>query len=233
MKFSIKNINKLLLSNDSLDNERAIEIISEQKLISNKILEYILQLEDIYDIVECLFACNFFSKKQLKRLKKFIKKNLYHKDEVFRNELINFAFYWHMDYFWKDCISFIKNPNESSIVIIISIDYIYECMNIDDLPKVKELFEKVINNDNYYQNCQTVAAFYLFRLTHKKKYYNYLKESMLLNNGVNKVVLKNLLKVKYNQAEYFAFYNEMMRWIVLDETEFKTELKKENLLAEK
>jgi len=210
---NIERFKQLINSESGSDYDTVFREFGESKSISDELLDYVLSMDDTMDIMDCLFERSHFTKKQLKTIAQFIKKHIKtHSDPVFRNELINFAFNWQMDDFWDDCIGFIENSNEHSILIIISLHYIYERMTIENLPQVKTVFDTVVNSTEYYQNCQTVAAFYLFRLTHDRQYYEYLKESMPLDNGGNKPVLKNLLNETYNQQEVFAFHDEMLEW---------------------
>ncbi len=194
----------------------AIKEICAKKRIPNEYVAFILALEDELLIADFLLNYAYFNQKQLNIIRKYIRKHIVtHPDECFRNDLITFACYWEITDFWDECLEMIENPNESHLVILSALSYIYERMQITDLPRVKEAFDKVLNEGNYYQNCQTVAAFYLFRLTLSQEYYEYLKESMPLNQGINRNVLKNLLEEEYNQTPYFAYYEEMSKWVSL------------------
>jgi len=206
---------KILINSESAqDSDLAIEEFGKSKRLDNDLLDYLLSIEETVDISDCLFSRTNYTKTQLKKIKEYIKNNIHtHSEPDFIFDLIDFAAFWKIDDFWDDCIGFIDNPDEDRLVILISINYIYERMTIEDLPQVKTVFDKVVNSAEYYQNCQTVAAFYLFRLTHDRQYYEYLKESMPLDNGGNKPVLKNLLNETYNQQEVFAFHDEMIEWI--------------------
>jgi len=215
MKLSDEQIITIIQDEDGLaaDYDKALESISNTKRMSDNLFHFILNYHDVYDVMECLFACKNFTKTQFKELKKFIKRNLHHEDDCFVSDLIEFAMYWGIEDFWDDCIAFIENPEINSIIIIVAIDYIFYCMTFEKISETVEAFQKVIDSAEYYQNCQTVASLFLFRLTHNKEYFDYLKESMDLDSGNNRIVLKNVLEWECHQQKYFAYHDEMYEWV--------------------
>jgi hypothetical protein len=208
----IEKIKQGLLAELYQEFKESLELIANLDKMPDDLLDFILNVENTINVMDCLFECPYFTQKQLKKIAKFIRQNLYHSDPLFRRELLEFAISAGIEGFYEDCLQMIKNHEENEMVVFIACMYVYEQMPITDLPRVKEAYEKVLNHENYYQNCQTVACFYLFRLTHQPDYLDFLKESMPLNSGINKSVLRNLLKEEYHQAPYFAHYEEMMRW---------------------
>ena len=228
-----QELKNILASESYNDIQLAKKRVGQLEKISDDFLYFILSLEEKLDLMECLFECSNFTKKQLKKLSNFISDEILTQDRVYRKELIEFAFLWEMDEFWHLFMGFIEYPRdkaENGIVTFASIEYIYRTMKTEDLPKMKKTFDKVMDG-KYYQDAQTLVAFYLFKLTHDKKYFNYLKECMPLNDGYNKLILEKRLKEKYNQPQYFAHHNEMMRWINTPNEEFIKELKAEGLYA--
>ncbi len=214
MKLTDEQIKAILLEENGsvADYNKVLESILNAKRISNNLFHFILNHNDTIEKMECLFACQYFTKTQFKELKQFIKRNLNHEEECFVNELIEFAIFWDFDDFWDECIQFIENPKVSDLIIVMAIEYVFYRMNNEKLPEAVEAFQKVIDSAEYYQNCQTVASLYLFRLTHNKEYYDYLKESMDLDSN-NRIVLRNTLAAECNQQKYFAYHDEMYEWV--------------------
>ena len=143
-------------------------------------------------------------------IEQFIHQRIHDRDGIFVNSLINCANFNHILSFHDICIEIIKR-RRNSYVVLAALDYLFEHMNFHDIHRIVAVFNRVLNNKKYYQNCQTMASFYLFRITHHKKHYDFLKELILEGDDLNYVVLKNSLQgMDYNKKRYFAYFDELM-----------------------
>ncbi len=138
-----------LLSDLCQETQKSIELIASLHKISNDLLDFMLGLEDTHDLIDALFACSNFSTSQVKKIAQFIRQNLFHDDSIFRRELLELALEWEIKGFFADCLAIVSNPEESHSVIFVACTYLYERMQITDLPEVKEAFDKVLNEGNY------------------------------------------------------------------------------------
>ena len=68
------------------------------------------------------------------------------------------------------------------------------------------LFERVINNKTYYQDCQVVSAFCLFRITMNPKYLNYIKELTQIDETLRDVIRNKMLLMDYNKNKRLFYY---------------------------
>ena len=55
-------------------------------------------------------------------------------------------------------------------MVLSAIMYVFEHMRITQSVRVVPVLERVVNNKTYYQNCQIIAAFCLFRITMNPQY---------------------------------------------------------------
>ena len=205
---------------DETTFEKPLETISnlsDIRPLPNEILHFILDLKDTDLITEFLFSYNHFTHKHLSIIEKFIRKQITtHEEPSFKFDLIDFAAQSAMQSLWEICLDIVANPAEDNIVILGALIFLYERMQICDLPLVYSAFEKVLNSEHSYQNCQTAAAFFLYRMTFKQEYFDFLTAGIALNGGINREVLKNLLQEEYHQKPYFAAFDNLKKLLEAD-----------------
>jgi thymidine kinase len=215
------NIIKMLRSNNKFNPNspyvygKIYEEIKEQEMISDKVLQEILELSN-NRLDNRLFQGDFlekfeyFTPSQLQMIEQFIHQHINNKDCLFVSSLIDCANFNHILSFHGICIEFIKRKR-NNLVVLSALDYLFEHMNFHDIGRIVTTFNRVLNNKKYYQNCQTKASFYLFRITHHQKYYDFLKSLILDGDEINYLVLKNSLQgMDYNKKKYFAYSEDLM-----------------------
>jgi len=212
---NIETIKNILLSNyKNQDFQACMQSISQMKSIDDSFFDFLLTMNDKVDAVECFFNCLKINEKQFDKLQIYIETNINTQDNELKSDLIELAIFWNIASIFDFCINIVNNPSEPDFVIMTAIEYVYQLKDENQYEKAKEVFIKVLNHEDYYQNCQTLASFYLFRMTEEMEYYNYLKESMTLNDGLNKEILKNVLENDdLNKPPYFDYYDEMIDWV--------------------
>ena len=216
-----EDIIKMLQGNEFNLPYKAYEDMIEQKMISDKVLQVILELSDnrIFqgDLLE---EFEYFTSSQLQVIEQFIHQRIHDRDSVFVSSLISCANFNHILSFHDICIEFIKRKR-NHLVVLSALDYLFEHMNFHNIHIIVTAFNRVLNNKKYYQNCQTMASFYLFRITHHQKYYDFLKSLVSEGNEINHLVLKNSLQgMDYNKRKYFAYFDDLMTLIKNKEKTF-------------
>lgn len=205
------NVVMKMLSSDEFDPPyKALTELRKQKKVSKKVLLHILSLEDKLIVGDFLENFLYFSNEQLGIIEQYIFQHLNDKDPLFLSSLIECANINTILSFYDNFLNIICT-RRNDIVILAALDYIFDNMQFFKIKKIVRVFRRVINNKSYYQNCQTVAAFYLFRLTMHMEYYSFLKNLVLEGGELNYIVLKNmLLKAEYNNKKYFAYFDDLM-----------------------
>ncbi|MDN5205236.1 hypothetical protein QQ008_27885 [Fulvivirgaceae bacterium BMA10] len=189
------------------------EICQREKKISDDLLNQILSLTDKLVIGDFLEKFDFFSKKQLQYMSKYVCKNLKDSDELFVSDLINFANKWHLKLCYKSILGFLNNPGIDPSVILSSIFYLYENLVSSYKEEVIDSFKKVIRSKKYYQNCQVACSFYLLILSDDQGYIRLIKNLIADGQDFNKELLKNILKFHSNQDDNFKYYNDLIKLI--------------------
>ena len=190
---------------------KTYEELKTQTKISDNVLQVILEQSD-NRIFQGIFLEEFeyFTSYQLHMIEKFIHQHINNRNCLFVSSLIGCANFNHILSFHDICIEFIKRKR-NNFVVLSALDYLFEHMNFHDIGRIVTTFNRVLNNKKYYQNCQTIASFYLFRITHHQKYYDFLKSLILDGDEINYLVLKNSLQgMDYNKKRYFAYYEDLM-----------------------
>ena len=231
-----ENIIKILrvVSNDFNPNspykiyQEIYEEIKAQEMIPDTVLQEILELPNELgnrllqgDLLE---KFEYFTSSQLQTIEQFIHEHINNRDAVFVNSLITCANFNHILSFHDICIEFIKR-RRNNLVVLSALDYLFEHMNFHDIHRIVSTFNRVLNNKKYYQSGQTKASFYLFRITHHQKYYDFLKSLVLEGNEINYLVLKNSLQgMDYNKRKYFACFDDLMMLIKDTEKRLHTQV---------
>lgn len=174
---------------------RIINTILDDKTLDKLSIGYIL---DKYD---------YFTEKQVKKIEKYIYSHLKEKNSLFISDLIDCANRNNIesDIIFNFCINTIKKRRSSAIVLS-SIVYLFEHMKIVQSVQLVPLFERVINNKTYYQDCQVVSAFCLFRITMNPKYLNYIKELTQIDETLRDVIRNKMLLMDYNKNKRLFYY---------------------------
>ena len=217
-----QEIKELLLSEIYEEPYQAIEQLIAMDSISDEALEFILHLDDNFLTADFLDGFNKFSYGQLLTLENYIMKNLSNSDRLFVSDLIDFARKNNFTVFYKNCIDFISSEKEDYNLILSSIIYISEKHNFTQISEIKTVLDKILEKENYYFNCQIVAAFYLFRLTFHQIYLEKLVQLLLHTPESNKELIAGVLKYPYNQPEYFVYHNLIASFLIPKYISLKT-----------
>lgn len=147
-----------------------------------------------------------FTKVQLIEIRKYIHSHLHDKNLLFVSDLIDCANWNNIesDIIFDFCIDVIKRHRTSSIVLS-SITYVFEHMKISQSIVVVPVFNRILNNKTYYQDCQIIAAFCLFRITMNPKYLQLIKELIVLDNELQNVLINKMLHLDYNKKNCFFY----------------------------
>ena len=212
-----------MLSSDKFEHPyEAISEINRQKGIANKVLEYILNMEDKLVAGEFLESFIYLSNEQLESVKQYISLHINDKDHLFVSSLIECANVNGFVSFYDQFLDIICS-RRNDLVVLAALDFIFDNLQFYKIKDIVRVFRRVINNKNYYQNCQVVASLYLFRITMSKEYLDFLYELILDFGEQNFMILKNVLKnTGFNNKKYFFYYDELMKLMKKGEERYKT-----------
>ena len=91
-------------------------------------------------------------------------------------------------------------------VVLSAIMYVFEHMRITQNVLVVPVLERVVNNKTYYQNCQIIAAFCLFRITMNPQYLQIIEELVASDKELRIVLINKMLNMDYNNSKRYFFY---------------------------
>lgn len=189
---------------------QAIEYIINQKKISLKILNHILNLEDKLVVGEFLEKFIYLSDEQLKSVENYIRMHIKDRDALFVSSLIESANVNSFLCFYNDFLNVIRF-RRNDLIVLAALDFIFENLQLDRIKDIVNTFRRVINNKSYYQNCQVIASLYLFRITYAKEYLIFLEELIMQGGESNRLVLRNSLTLmEYNQQKYFSYHDKLI-----------------------
>lgn len=177
--------------------------------ISTKNLKIILELKDTPhnrlikgDVLEKNEHFNFT---QIKIIEKYIQKHIWHPDGLFVSSLIECANFNNIFSIYDICLDIIRKRRHFALVAS-AIHFIFEHQNLHNISSVVDVLENVINNNSYYENCQLIACFCLFRITMNTAYLKKLKDLILNGDCINYAIIQNMIEnMEYNNDRYFYF----------------------------
>jgi len=148
-----------------------------------------------------------FTERQLGIINKYIHGHLYDKNTLFVSDLIDCANWNNIESvtIFNFCLDTIKKRRTLPMVLS-AIMYVFEHMRISQSIFVVPVLERVINNKTYYQNCQIIAAFCLFRITMNPKYLQIIKELVSIDKDLHNVLTNKMLLMDYNCNKRCFFY---------------------------
>lgn len=207
------SIIKILKSKETKSFCNIHEELKKGKMISDKVLNEILTLSNNLDNRlfqgDILEDFEYFTSSQLKIIESFILQRIYDKDYLFVSSLIECANFNNILSIYEICLKFIEQRRHFAVVSA-ALCYIFEHLNFHKIHRIVAAFNRVLNNKKYHQNCQTLASFFLFRITMNEKYFYFLKSLILEGGDNNRIVLDNILKgMDYNNKKYFNNYAQM------------------------
>lgn len=192
-----------------LTTEELNSVLLEPKL-SDEIVGIVLDDKTIdhLSVGDILEKYEHFSKKQLMRIEKYILSHLNDHNLLFLSDLIDCANWNNIenDILFEFCLTTIKR-RRSSPVVLSAILYVFEHMRIPQSNIVVPVLSRVVNNKTYYQDCQIIAAFCLFRITMNPKYLAYIKETIGLYGDMYEVLKNKMLLMDYNRSKRYFYYN--------------------------
>jgi hypothetical protein len=208
-KLDVETLKTQILSTDWQESKKAIEQMKAQR-ISDELFDFVLALKNENLLIgDFLTDYDFYSASQLKKLKKFTWQQLAMRpmDSLLVSDLLQVTSTWNLTDFYAESIELIEKYPEDDILVMAALNYIFENTSLYEVPNVIQTLEKVCDSPDYYQNCQLVAAFYLYRWTQRKEDWDFLKELAIIND--NSLNLHNLLQGFANQAQFFGKHDEL------------------------
>jgi hypothetical protein len=210
-----EDIIKMIKSSNLRTFNKVLKEWEKMEKVSDNFLKEILELPDELENKifqgEFLEKFEYFTSPQLQTIEKFIHQRINDKDSVFVSSLIYCANFNNILSLHDICVEFVKRKVRNDIIVLASLSYLFEHMNFHDIHRIVPIFNRVLNNKKYYQNCQTMASLYLFRITHHQNHYDFLKSLVLEGCEINHIVLKNSLQgMDYNKRKYFAYFDDLM-----------------------
>ena len=106
-----------------------------------------------------------FTDRQLKEIRRYIHANINDKSLLFVSDLIDCANWNNIesDIIFDFCMKTIKKRRTPTVVLS-AIVYVFEHMRISQSILVVPIFERVVTDKTYYQDCQIIAAFFCSEL---------------------------------------------------------------------
>lgn len=177
----------------------------------NKVdIRELLALDNTLIIGDFLEKYDAFDSEDLLELEEYINNNLDHSDRLFVSNLIEFATDWELSINYKKCIDFLgKYGDDDDYVVLASIDYVFENLRMAEIENIYRSLHSILNNPEQNRSTQIKAAFALFRITHRKEFLTDLTDLVVNGDENNKLLLKNILTVKYNSKEYFDYHDKL------------------------
>ena len=215
----IKKQKNNILNFDFLSEERKDYILLSEELnaildipkLSKKIFNIILDDKTLnkLSVGDILEKYENFTKIQLIKIRRYIHSHLYDKNPLFVSDLIDCANWNNIesDIIFDFCINAIKKYRTSPIVLS-AITYVFEHMKISQSVVVVPIFDRLLNNKTYYQDCQIIASFCLFRITMNPKYLQVIKELTILDNELHNVLINKMLHMDYNKKNCFFYQKD-------------------------
>ncbi|WP_430613540.1 hypothetical protein [Flavobacterium sp. JP2137] len=169
-----------------LDDIKEILSVENKEFIDLFLREYIL-----------------FDENDKRYLEIFINENLNNSDTEFVSDLIYFANDISLNLEYLSVLEIITKfgANENYIVLA-SLNYISNNVKFYYFDKIVVSFEKVINSSDYFHSEQILASLFLYRITHRIEYLDFIAELVELEIG-NLDFLTNLLLDECYQEKYF------------------------------
>ena len=190
-----------------------LNMILASPRLPTRVLNVILDEEtlDKLSVGDILEKYEHFSKRQLARIEKYIHAHLQDDNLLFVSDLIDCANWNNIESetIFDFCLDTIKKRRSLAIVLS-AIVYVFEHMRITQSVRVVPVFERVLNNKTYYQNCQIVAAFCLFRITMNPQYLQSIKELVAMDNNLLTILTNKMLLMDYNRNNKCFFYSRLM-----------------------
>ncbi len=200
-------IRKLNSDDFSIASQSLDELINIGK-INDEDLSILLKLDNLLIIGEFLERHKEFNTSNLKLIEIFINNNLDNPNRLFVSDLIEFATSWSLSIDYERCIRFLyKYKNDDDYVQLISIDYIFENLQLSYIDEIYEALNSILHNPDSNQSSQVKSAFVLFRITNKKEFLSDLIDLVVNGDKDNKILMKNMLSLKHNNKVYFEYYN--------------------------
>ena len=150
-----------------------------------------------------------FTEQQLNVIKRYIHIHLHDKNPLFVSDLIDCANNNNIEsaIIFDFCMDTIKKRRAPAMVLS-AIMYVFEHMRITQSIRVVPVLERVVNNKTYYQNCQIIAAFCLFRITMNPQYLQMIEGLVAFNKELQIVLINKMLNMNYNNSKRYFFYYE-------------------------
>lgn len=197
---NLLNINKLQFN----EAVKVInEICNENIKLSLSEINFILNVHE-KELVNIFFnEYKHFNQDDFLLIEHFINKNFEIENKDFLSDLIYFAADFGLDISYEKITSFLVIDKEDlDCLVLACLEYIDKNIKFLYIEELIKNLEYIRNNIVYHQNEQLLASLILFKITHKIKYLDFIKELIEYDNS-NLEFLKNKLKDKIYHNEYF------------------------------
>ncbi len=207
LDFLYRNCDEYILLSEELD------VILNTPKLSKRAFDTIIDDNtlDKLSIGDILEKYENFTEQQLNVIKRYIHSHLHDKNPLFVSDLIDCANNNNIEsaIIFDFCMDTIKKRRAPAMVLS-AIMYVFEHMRITQSIRVVPVLERVVNNKTYYQNCQIIAAFCLFRITMNPQYLQMIEGLVAFNKELQIVLINKMLNMNYNNSKRYFFYYEKM-----------------------
>ena len=180
--------------------------VLEKGKLSSRDIDQVLLLSNKLIIADFLREYQYFDDKNMVRIKAYILLNLDNEDRMFVSDLIEFADLHELELPYAKCIEYLDQfTDENVFVQLAAIDYISFNIKMNHIDQIKAAMDRILGNRECARPVQIKAAFFLFRITHKKKYLSDLLDLVVTGTEGNKKLLKNILICKGNERKFFDY----------------------------
>lgn len=196
-----------ILNSKEYSTARAeLQSILKQGKLSQSSIDVILSIDNKLIISDFLEQYLFFDEEDIVRMENYIINNIGNSDRLFVSDLIEFATYWEIELSYDLCINLLGNYKDDDHYVLLAVmSYIFENMKLAYIDDIVKGLIKVVNNSDQLESALVKAYFILFRVTQKKDYLTSLIN--LVEDGNQKELLSNILKLEYNRQEYFDYHD--------------------------
>jgi hypothetical protein len=183
------------------------DLLKGSPISENDLLE-LFSIDNTLIISDFLERYNNFHSIELKLVEEYINNNLDHSDSIFVSDLIEFSTYWGLSIPYEKCLSFLERwGDDDDYLALSSIDYILENLRYSYIDEIYKLLYSILHNPESNQSTQVKSAFALLRITGRKVFLTDLIDLVVNGNANNKLLLNNILSLKYNSSLYFDYYD--------------------------
>ena len=198
------------LNSDYPVAQAGLAVLLGRGVLSAAEIDEVLALKNTLIISDFLEQYRHFSKENFLTINKYIVRNLSNRNRLFVSDLVECADDWNMELPYMKCVKCLsKFKGDHTFVQLAMLDYVFNNLKMSYLDEITSALDGILSNSECNQSVQVKAAFYIFRITHKRKYLDDLLD-LVVNGDDNKTLMRNILSKKFNGSEYFEYHDLLM-----------------------